>query len=82
MQALLSGGPVDGKTRTVPQRPPDHLDVEIADETPDAPISPGEEFPEMTFTTHLYRLSHVEVDQQTGVQHALYVWLQQIPDER
>ncbi len=80
MQALLTGGPADGNMRVVPARPPDHLDVEVADETPDVPIKPGEEFPEMTFTTHRYRLSNVDVDQRTGGQTATYSWLQQIPN--
>lgn len=81
VQAILTDGPADGTRQSVSARPPDHIDVEIADETPDTPVTPGEEFPEITFTTHRYRLSNVDVDPRTGEQQAKYSWLQQIPND-
>jgi hypothetical protein len=81
VQAFLTGGPAGGTTQVVPVRPPEHIDVELADDTPDVPIAAGEECPEITFTTHRYRLLNVEVDPRTGGQQAKYSWLRQEPND-
>jgi hypothetical protein len=81
MHALLVGGPSDQEVRSVPDRPPSHLDVEVDVGPPWEPIPPGGEFPQAVWETHRYVLSNVEGYPTALEPLARYTYLHKLPED-
>jgi hypothetical protein len=81
VQALLVGGPSDKEVRSIADRPPSHLDVEVDVGPPWEPIPPGEEFPQAVWETHRYVLSNVDGDPTAPEPRARYTYLHRLPKD-